>query len=52
MAEVLMEVWPPLELVDAQNLRFEAEVAREGRHVKGGGAQVSLQFLFPSDQYF
>lgn len=36
-----MEVWPPPELVDAQNLRLEVEVevAREGRQVKGGGAQ-------------
>lgn len=34
-----MEVWPSLELVDAQNLRLETEVAREGHHVKGGCAQ-------------
>lgn len=44
-----MEVWPSLELVDAQNLRLETEVDREGRHVKGGCAQVSPQFLFSSD---
>lgn len=34
-----MEVWPSLELLDAQNLRLETEVDREGRHVKGGCAQ-------------
>lgn len=39
ITKVLLEVWPPLEVVDAQNLRLETEVAREGRRVKGRGAQ-------------
>lgn len=46
-----MEVWPSLELVDAQNLRLETEVDREGRHVKGGCAQCLRIFQHGSKAY-